>query len=104
MSGEYDAEYRRASADPRGFWGEAASAVEAGIRVLGETKCTYGTGAFLLATVGSRGVRSTAGLTTSVAWQTTADGAAYCIDGQVYTVASAVRWLVELGVLWALTN
>lgn len=28
MSGEYDAEYRRASADPRGYWGEAAKAVD----------------------------------------------------------------------------
>src|SRR5690606_39198265 len=28
MSGEYDAEYRRASEDPLGYWGEAAEAVD----------------------------------------------------------------------------
>ena len=35
----------------------------------GTAKCTFGTGAFLLAQLGDRAVRSTAGLTTSVAWR-----------------------------------
>ena len=35
----------------------------------GTAKCTFGTGAFLLAQLGPRAVRSTAGLTTSVAWR-----------------------------------
>ena len=35
------------------------------------------------------------GLTTSVAWRTR-EGTAYCLDGQVYTAASAVRWITEL--------
>jgi glycerol kinase len=62
----------------------------------GTAKCTYGTGAFLLANTGDRAVRSASGLTSSVAW--TADGQTrYCIDGQVYTAGSAVRWLQELG-------
>ncbi len=64
----------------------------------GTAKCTFGTGAFLLANVGSRAVRSTAGLTTSVAW-TMRGQAAYCVDGQVLTAASAVRWLVDLGLI-----
>ena len=64
----------------------------------GSAKCTYGTGAFLLANVGQQAVRSTTGLTTSVAW-TLRDHTAYCLDGQVYAAASAVRWLVDLGVL-----
>ena len=55
----------------------------------GSAKCTYGTGAFVLAHVGSAPVRSTAGLPTSVAWQV-AGATDYCLDGQVYTVASAV--------------
>ncbi len=64
----------------------------------GEAKCTYGTGAFLLANLGASARRSTNGLTASVAWRF--DGAAtYCLDGQVFTVASAVRWLVDIGVL-----
>ncbi len=64
----------------------------------GDAKCTYGTGAFLLATLGPVARRSRAGLATSVAWRL--DGSAsYCLDGQAFTVASAVRWLVDLGVL-----
>ena len=62
----------------------------------GSAKCTFGTGAFLLANTGARAVRSTAGLTSSVAWRTRAQ-TAYCVDGQVYTAASAVRWLIDLG-------
>lgn len=64
----------------------------------GAAKCTYGTGAFLLAQLGSEPVRSTSGLTTSVAWRLR-DETSYCIDGQVYTAASAVRWAVDLGLV-----
>ena len=64
----------------------------------GMAKCTIGTGAFLLANTGAAGVRSTAGLTTSVAWRI-AGADTFCVDGQVYTAASAVRWLISLGVL-----
>jgi len=64
----------------------------------GMVKCTYGTGAFLLANVGGDPLRSRAGLTTSVAWSL-GGRPTYCLDGQVFTVASAVRWLVDLGVL-----
>jgi glycerol kinase len=67
-------------------------------REIGETKCTYGTGAFLLAATGSRAPRSSAGLTTSVAARLRG-ATSYCLDGQVYTAASAVRWLVDLGLL-----
>nr|WP_237448425.1 FGGY-family carbohydrate kinase [Nocardioides flavescens] len=66
----------------------------------GTAKCTYGTGAFLLAQLGERAVRSTAGLTTSVAWRL-AGRTSYCVDGQVYTAASAVRWATELGLVGA---
>jgi len=58
----------------------------------GEAKCTYGTGAFLLATVGPRPRRSTNGLAACVAWQLD-DGTTYCLDGQVYTVGAALGWL-----------
>ncbi|MGC0362907.1 glycerol kinase [Rhodococcus sp. 27YEA15] len=61
-------------------------------------KCTFGTGAFLLANTGPTGVRSKSGLTSSVAWATGGE-TTYCIDGQVYTAASAVRWLCSLGVI-----
>jgi len=64
----------------------------------GEAKCTYGTGAFLLATTGPRAVRSSAGLSASVAWRLRG-AATYCLDGQVYTAAAAIRWLSGLGVI-----
>ncbi|GAA3454841.1 FGGY family carbohydrate kinase [Dactylosporangium matsuzakiense] len=64
----------------------------------GTAKCTYGTGAFLLAQLGAAATRSRAGLSTSVAWRLR-DTTAYCADGQVYTAASAVRWLTDLGLI-----
>lgn len=64
----------------------------------GEAKCTYGTGAFLLANAGSAPVRSGAGLAASVAWQL-GEELTYCLDGQVYTAGAAIRWLQGLGLL-----
>ncbi|MEU9171268.1 FGGY family carbohydrate kinase [Streptomyces sp. NPDC048420] len=64
----------------------------------GGAKCTYGTGAFLLAHTGSVPRRGDSGLVSCVAWRL--DGrTGYCLDGQVYTAASAVRWLTDLGVI-----
>jgi len=67
-------------------------------RLPGAAKCTFGTGAFLLANTGKAATRSTSGLTTSLAWSL-AGRRDYCIDGQVFTVASAVRWMIGLGLL-----
>ncbi|MEU1329166.1 FGGY family carbohydrate kinase [Streptomyces sp. NPDC005865] len=64
----------------------------------GSAKCTYGTGAFLLAQTGPRPRRGASGLVSCVAWRL-AGCSSYCLDGQVYTVASAVRWLTDLGVI-----
>jgi glycerol kinase len=64
----------------------------------GDAKCTYGTGAFLLATVGARAVRSTTGLVSCVAWQLAGE-TTYCMDGQVYTVGAAVDWLRRVGLV-----
>ncbi|SDL35577.1 FGGY family carbohydrate kinase [Microbacterium azadirachtae] len=61
----------------------------------GEAKCTFGTGAFLLANTGRTAVRSTAALSSSIAWQQ-GGRTTYCLDGQVYTAASAVQWLEKL--------
>ena len=64
----------------------------------GMAKCTFGTGAFLLSNCGAEPVRSSSGLTTSVAWRV--GGAdTFCVDGQVYTAAAAVRWLASLGII-----
>jgi glycerol kinase len=64
----------------------------------GEAKCTFGTGAFLLANTGSRSIRSSGGLTSSIAWRKRGQ-TAYCTDGQIYTAGSAVRWLIDLGLI-----
>ncbi|MGV9310642.1 FGGY family carbohydrate kinase [Streptomyces sp. NPDC003691] len=75
---------------------QQAALLAEGCLAAGEAKCTYGTGAFLLANTGTRAVRSVSGLTTSVAWR--ARGRTpYCVDGQVYTAGSAIRWLHDLG-------
>ncbi|MEU4833502.1 FGGY family carbohydrate kinase [Streptosporangium sp. NPDC023615] len=66
----------------------------------GEAKCTFGTGAFLLANTGTSAARSTAGLAASVAWRVRGE-TSYCFDGQVYTAASAVRWMQDLGFVTA---
>ncbi|NEA99206.1 FGGY family carbohydrate kinase [Streptomyces sp. SID13726] len=64
----------------------------------GGAKCTYGTGAFLLAHTGSAPRRGDSGLVSCVAWRL-GGRTSYCLDGQVYTAASAVRWLTDLGVI-----
>lgn len=69
-----------------------------GCLTAGEAKCTYGTGAFLLATVGTRPRRSAAGLAACVAWRL-GDETTYCLDGQVYTAGAAVNWLQRVGLL-----
>jgi glycerol kinase len=64
----------------------------------GEAKCTYGTGAFLLATVGEKPRRSRTGLVGCVAWRL-GGRTTYCLDGQVYTVGAAVGWLQRVGLI-----
>lgn len=64
----------------------------------GEAKCTYGTGAFILATAGETVPSSKSRLAACVAWSL--DGkTTYCLDGQVYTAGAAVSWLEELGLI-----
>ena len=66
----------------------------------GEAKCTYGTGAFLLATAGDSPARSPTGNAACVAWRLDGE-TTYCLDGQVYTAGSAVSWLERLGLIAA---
>ena len=64
----------------------------------GQAKCTYGTGAFILANAGQRAVRSRSRLAACVAWRL-GGATTYCLDGQVYSAGSAVSWLQELGLI-----
>src|ERR671936_1077112 len=61
----------------------------------GEAKCTYGTGAFILATAGTQVVQSASRLSACVA-RRLGGTTTYCLDGQVYSAGSAVSWLQEL--------
>jgi glycerol kinase len=79
---------------------QQAALLAEGCLAAGDAKCTYGTGAFLLITTGSAAVRSGSGLSCSVAWRL-GGAATYCLDGQVYTAGSALRWLTGIGVLGA---
>jgi len=64
----------------------------------GEAKCTYGTGAFILANAGAEVPRSASRLAACVAWRL-GDETSYCLDGQVYSAGSAVSWLQELDLI-----
>ena len=58
----------------------------------GESKCTYGTGAFLLMNIGSTPVLSKAGLLTTVAWQL-GTNVTYALEGSSFIAGAAVQWL-----------
>ena len=58
----------------------------------GDTKCTYGTGAFLLQNTGDKAVTSNSGLLTTVAW-TLGGQTTYALEGSVFVAGAAVQWL-----------
>jgi glycerol kinase len=58
----------------------------------GDTKCTYGTGSFVLTNTGATPARSDAGLLTTVAWDL-GDGLVYALEGSIFVTGAAVQWL-----------
>lgn len=66
----------------------------------GSSKCTYGTGSFLLTNTGSRPVRSQAGLLTTVAWMDSGGALTYALEGAIFVTGAAIQWLRDgLGVI-----
>jgi len=66
----------------------------------GDTKSTYGTGAFLLFTLGTKPVMSKHGLITTVAWKLGDADAVYALEGSVAMAGSLVQWLRDnLGII-----
>ncbi len=58
----------------------------------GDSKCTYGTGAFLLMNTGSKPIFSNNGLVTTVAWGL--DGrVTYALEGSIFVAGAAIQWL-----------
>ncbi len=68
----------------------------------GDSKCTYGTGSFLLINTGPELVRSDAGLLTTVAWQAPDGSLTYALEGAIFVTGAAVQWLRDgLGLISA---
>lgn len=61
---------------------------------VGEMKCTFGTGSFLLMNTGPQPVYDADGLLATVAWQLPQQ-TAYALDGGIFVAGAAVQWLAE---------
>ena len=58
----------------------------------GDSKCTYGTGAFLLMNTGETPIFSKNGLVTTIAWGL--DGRVhYALEGSIFVAGAAIQWL-----------
>ena len=58
----------------------------------GDSKCTYGTGSFLLMNTGKRPIFSKNGLVTTIAWGL--DGRVdYALEGSIFVAGAAIQWL-----------
>ncbi|WP_066362297.1 glycerol kinase GlpK [Herbidospora mongoliensis] len=60
---------------------------------VGDVKCTYGTGSFVLVNTGREAVGSDAGLLTTVAWQEPSGELTYALEGAIFVTGAAVQWL-----------
>ena len=71
---------------------QQASLVGQGCFSPGQAKCTYGTGAFLLAHTGETPIPSTRGLITTVAATLGSGPPQYALEGSVFVAGAAVQW------------
>ena len=58
----------------------------------GSSKCTYGTGAFLLMNTGEKPILSKNGLVTTIAWGI-GDQVTYALEGSIFIAGAAIQWL-----------
>ena len=58
----------------------------------GTSKCTYGTGAFLLMNTGDKPILSKNGLVTTIAWGID-DQVTYALEGSIFVAGAAIQWL-----------
>ncbi len=66
----------------------------------GDSKATYGTGAFILTNTGSEIVESAHKLLATVAWQAPSGEITYASEGSVFVAGAAVQWLRDgLGII-----
>ena len=60
---------------------------------VGDSKCTYGTGSFILTNTGSTLERSDAGLLSTAAWRSPSGELTYALEGAIFVTGAAVQWL-----------
>ena len=60
---------------------------------VGDSKCTYGTGSFILTNTGSTLERSDAGLLSTAAWRSPDGELTYALEGAIFVTGAAVQWL-----------
>lgn len=60
---------------------------------VGESKCTYGTGSFILTNTGTSVERSDAGLLSTAAWRSPQGETTYALEGAIFVTGAAVQWL-----------
>lgn len=66
----------------------------------GASKCTYGTGAFILTNTKDKIVISNRGLLATVAWKSPTGEVTYASEGSVFVAGAAVQWLRDqLGII-----
>ncbi len=58
----------------------------------GQSKCTYGTGAFLLMNTGASPIPSQNGLVTTIAWGLNGK-VTYALEGSIFMAGAAIQWL-----------
>lgn len=61
--------------------------------VMGESKCTFGTGSFILMNTGSKILKSKAGCLTTVAWKLNNEKTQFALEGGAFICGAAVGWL-----------
>ncbi len=67
---------------------------------VGDAKCTFGTGSFILMNAGDTPVASNSGLLSTVAWQLDGQRAVYALEGGAFVCGAAVQWLRDqLGII-----
>ena len=58
----------------------------------GDSKCTYGTGSFLLMNTGNKPIYSKNGLVTTIAWGI-GGKVTYALEGSIFVAGAAIQWL-----------
>jgi glycerol kinase len=88
-----DTSNRAAAIPVTGIAGDQQSALFGqGAHAMGDAKCTFGTGCFLLANAGETKPTPPKGLLATVAWRI-AGQTMYAVEGSVFVGGSAVQWL-----------